>query len=764
MPYNSDDTDTDTDTDEDVNTSREDPRYAIIRAAGPSLSTSSQQLKYMENALGTEYTPNIKQPDVSYLNPRKTTITNLFCVKSSVRDKSIFPSPYNFQIKLPRVYKNITKFQIIQISFPYNIQDIKSNVSITSSFSSILASEGYTSSCISSCINIFTNSGTKSNTVAILEQGRLINGSQMITTLDIPEGKFNNDQIAAQLTVEANNTPPFNLISYEDFKNIFKITKDVSILFNEPGDNYHSKLLINKYKHHNKEIIMNTYYSQHDIDRHPIITDIIAFNAYYYPILKELVNTEFGSYFISIDNRDKLKYDVLHNFLGLDSIIYYEICLDNKSILDEFRKNFTFQHRNVNKYNWSYDNGLKRFNCAHDTLHTSLKNDINQSLQKYLSEDLQNHSLHHDTFQSLKVTNANNNMIFDHLNSNLSTIITSYFLENGYQYNGGNDYSTIDNVHSFSDLHNDSNFTNIFNYKSTFGGQYGTYSGKNMSFSNFMDYHSTISSYSNIIESTSNTFSTIYGNIYNKHHTYISSKYTNVLSNDMIQNKTYIKSQSLPVAFTSKLLNVPGMAYNETIEDPCVSTCYNIVNNILKQYYSCLPVNNVINTLTYKLGINNITNINFNNITTFLNTVSNNHFDFFLQVNPEQSFNNIDIGMPENYNISNQTTGQTKLMYAKILTGGLGSSEVTQTCIQNPIIFTNTLGKLDKLTFKIYLDNNELTPMWLFYPFVEQRDEWSATFQIDEEVGFADRNNGFGQNPTIPIPDNLTSFSYMGVT
>jgi hypothetical protein len=108
MPYNSDDTDTDTDTDEDVNTSREDPRYAIIRAAGPSLSTSSQQLKYMENALGTEYTPNIKQPDVSYLNPRKTTITNLFCVKSSVRDKSIFPSPYNFQIKLPRVYKNVT--------------------------------------------------------------------------------------------------------------------------------------------------------------------------------------------------------------------------------------------------------------------------------------------------------------------------------------------------------------------------------------------------------------------------------------------------------------------------------------------------------------------------------------------------------------------------------------------------------------------------------------------------------------------------------
>jgi len=194
----------------------------------------------------------------------------------------------------------------------------------------------------------------------------------------------------------------------------------------------------------------------------------------------------------------------------------------------------------------------------------------------------------------------------------------------------------------------------------------------------------------------------------------------------------------------------------------CVTKCYNVINNALKVYYGCLPFNNVINTLNYRMGLNTEQNLNFNSINTFLNKVGDYHYDLFLQVNPEQSFNNMDIAMPENYNITNETTGQSKIMYAKILTGGIGSNELSQTCIQNPIVFQNPLGKLDKLICKIYLDDEELTPMWLFSPFVEKRDEWNATFQIDEEVGFADKNSGWGTNPTIPA--SSAGFQYMGVS
>jgi hypothetical protein len=104
-------------------------------------------------------------------------------------------------------------------------------------------------------------------------------------------------------------------------------------------------------------------------------------------------------------------------------------------------------------------------------------------------------------------------------------------------------------------------------------------------------------------------------------------------------------------------------------------------------------------------------------------------------------------------------------MYAKILTGGLGAGEVAQTVIQNPVVFENPLGKLDRLQFKIYYDDESLTPGWLVVPFEVGFNDWDATFQIDEEIGFADRNAGFsGQIPTIPIPNNPSALQYMALT
>lgn len=750
-PYLSDNTDSDSDSD------TIDPRYAIIKAAGQNMDTSAQQLKYMQHLPGAEYTPNTNIKSLStltYLNPPKTTATTLYCIKSSDRDKSIYPSPYNFQLKLPKVYKNVTKVQILQLSFPYNIGSAKS-YSLVSTFSSFISSKGYNMSCISSCLNIFTNSSTKANSFTLMEQGRFINGNQLLTKLEIPIGQFNNSQIASQLTAESNNTPPFNIINYNHFKKIFTITRDIKILFNEPGDNYHSKLTTKVYTQHTKENIMNTYYTQHDIDKHPIITDVIALNAYYYPILKELLITELGPYFINTEiDTEQLKYYVIKTFLGLDSQLYYTLCLDNQIILDEYRKNLTFEYRNINKYNWGYDTISKQFNSVHDTLHTSLRTDITNSLNKCISDELMIHSLTTGSYQTLKTDNNNNNTILDHLTSYVSTIFSSYFLE---------DYNYINNLHSnrtATYLHNNTHFTNMFRFTNVFGNQYGTFSGKKFSFTNFIDYHSTLSSYTNIVQSTNNSISSIYGNICDKHHLYISSKYTNIFPDDIIQNKLYVNVQSLPVAFMNNTLNVGGMYQSDT----CVSECYNYINNELNKYYSNLPVNTVINTLDYKLGLSNTSNITFNTLNTFFNTVSINHYNYYLQINPEMSFNNVDIAMSEDYNVTNETTGQTKLMFAKILTGGVGSNELSQTCIQNPIVFPNTLGKLDRMTFKIYLDDQTITPMWLFHPFFEQRDEWSATFQIDEEIGYADRNAGWGSNPTIEIPNNPNSFSYMGLT
>jgi hypothetical protein len=255
----------------------------------------------------------------------------------------------------------------------------------------------------------------------------------------------------------------------------------------------------------------------------------------------------------------------------------------------------------------------------------------------------------------------------------------------------------------------------------------------------------------------------------------------------MINNKSYNNSQGVPVTFigdklaysngqrvTDAALIEQTMAYVEpgtpiSLIDPCQSTCCAIIDNIVKIWYGSLPVNTVvndgINSLQYRLGLINTTLININLYSTFTNITPTGSYNILLQINPEQSFNNLDITMNENYNVSNETTGQIQLMYAKILMQGVGSGEISETAIQNPIIFQNPLGKVDKLSFKMYVDDAAITPLWLYYPFDIGINEWNATFQIVEEVSFASKDNGFSGNiPTIPIPNNPGATRYMGLT
>ena len=117
--YTTDDTDYDSDDLPDYEDPRirreEDPRYAIIRTAGPSFNTTEKQMKYQENAPGSDYlistNVNTLQNSLLFKSPTTTTQTSLFSIKSSNRDKSVYKTASYFTIKTPRVYKNVTKFQ-----------------------------------------------------------------------------------------------------------------------------------------------------------------------------------------------------------------------------------------------------------------------------------------------------------------------------------------------------------------------------------------------------------------------------------------------------------------------------------------------------------------------------------------------------------------------------------------------------------------------------------------------------------------------------
>ena len=320
----------------------EDPRYAIIAAAGPNFNTSAQQLKYMEHAPGSSYDNSTNITNLSsftYLNPPKTTQTSLLSVKSNNRDFSVWKSPFYFQIKTPRVYKNVTKFQLVQISFPNNTTNFVASPVFIEELSVALLALGVPEECLSTCISI-TGCVSGTNGLGVAEKARVnSNGEPTYYAFSIPDGNYNNSKLATALTVSANNTPPFNVISYETFANEFKIHRDISILFNEPGDYFQTNVSRSIRGSHTKNDIINTYYTNLHIDSHPVITDKIAINAYYFPVLKELLASGLANVFVKTGSYtlSQVSDYVLGQFLGLNSDIYYTLCILNKGA-DKYKK------------------------------------------------------------------------------------------------------------------------------------------------------------------------------------------------------------------------------------------------------------------------------------------------------------------------------------------------------------------------------------------------------------------------------------------
>lgn len=786
----------------------EDPRYALIRAAGPNFDTYDEQLKFMEDAPGDVYNSqnNITSLEgLRYLNPPKTTITSLLSIKSSNRDRRVWPSPYYFSIKTPRVYKNVTKFQLVQISFPNNNTAVGSPSSFVSSIITTLLEAGVDPCCLSSCVGT-TETTTGTNATALIEQGRVNeSGNPMLVTLSVPEGAYSNSQLAYEMTTQANNTPPFNLITYDEFKEIFQTTGDITVLFNEPGDIFQSKLLVGRHTNFTKDTIMNCYYTHSHIQSFPVITDRIAFNAYYYPVLKELISTHMAIPFLETKpyTYEYVADIVMNKFDGLDSGLYYDICLANRGVLDNYRKFRTFRYKNINKYIWNWDDKDNRFSCVHNELHTSIHRDIQYQLNRYMDHELHHHGLTKFAYQTMKQQFYSNNAVYKHLTSHLSTLLANYHFVSNYQYQGGFDHITKESTFHVEDLNNDSTFTSMFQCNTVFGNQYNNLPGVAFTFSTFLDYHSTLSSYCCLIRNTNSTLCGVHENSYARHHQYVVKKYTGILPDTMLRNKTYNNNQGVPVAFgANQLLYYPGESVNSSQnsnvvslgsapmqslqgsivnldqvqaanvggdDDPCgknycSTACGVAISKLVASWYGCLPVDSAIGSFNYRLGLQQFNLTNFQFTSTLFAALSTNA-DYFMQINEEQNFNNMDVAMDENYNISNETTGQVKLMSCKILTGGLGSGEISNSVIQNPSLFENYLGKLDKLTFKIYYNDGPITPAWLLVPFKDLTfNEWEATFQIEEAIAFADRDKGFGVVPTIPIPNNPVHTPYLGFT
>jgi hypothetical protein len=218
--------DSDTSSDDSIARNLDDPRYAIIRAAGPSMQLSGDQYAYEKTAIGSQYaTTSASQYTSSplYVDNTKKVQTTLLSIRSKDRDQSVYPTSSYFTLKTPRVYKNVTQVQCVQISFPYYQNAINDPTQFGSTIIQYLETiDPFFISTISSLSNSCAccfNTTTSYNSMGFIETGRanpVSPTTSLMFQVAVPPGGYNATEVVDELNKQHNKTPPFNLVSYKD--------------------------------------------------------------------------------------------------------------------------------------------------------------------------------------------------------------------------------------------------------------------------------------------------------------------------------------------------------------------------------------------------------------------------------------------------------------------------------------------------------------------------------------------------------------------
>jgi len=200
-----------------------------------------------------------KQDEI--IKPSTKSITNVVMLDSINRDTQAYPQPTNVTLRLPRTYKNITGFSILQIkllSAFYYFSIAKQNIDIS-----------------------------------ILEIGRyMVNAGQTVDNTivnTLREGTYDINGLIAEITTQLNRTPIFYdfINGFQDFATKFSVTGDFSLNFNYPGDTYYDSLLNQFIPNPSVGLIVSKYFVSQYAGLTSYTLDQIKI-AYYYPVLKEL--------------------------------------------------------------------------------------------------------------------------------------------------------------------------------------------------------------------------------------------------------------------------------------------------------------------------------------------------------------------------------------------------------------------------------------------------------------------------------------------
>jgi len=810
----SDESDSDTDSDSSGftdSTARklDDPRYAIIRAAGPSLDSTPEQLFY-QNTFGrgreihgyafgdgnmydpsTNFVTNI--PYLPFVPPSSSSVSSLFSFSSTNRDARFYPSPLFFTIKTPRTYKNITQIQFVQILFPNFLNSIPDiSALIVDIAKSISSNSGFT---FSNCYSCFGNLGrgrglaTSLNGGSFSEAGR-VNPvaplNPLVHTFSLKGGTGDPGAMINEMEKQLNTTPPFNLISYADHRQLFLSNGNADHLFNDPGKWYYSITSGTYVRNVSKSFIITDYLPHTRIENiQP--TERELFVAYFFPVLKAAMSSDYDSKFLTFgtETEESVKQRVLQIYEGLSSPLYYDLCYANLTILKSIRRVHTFEYNPINNYTYTFNSTTKELITAYTDLHPSLHKEIQtyyetSKVQTAASlglkgRDLQNFQTRLSTTGGSVATLSNQIQtvlvevgvpLYTLTVADLANPATPVFLQTKKALTEAQTAETEEALIALtvegakSSLSPPAVITRSF--PASFGwntlGQLvqdasnaATVATGSRAFTvpylqalqtlqqtNFVETYTTFLNQYSTNLSYVTTAQTIQKGSLALTSNYVNTKYKTIFPPSLLENNAYLNGKGTGgvTFYGSKTVHIPstpddtnhrGLSFIGA-EDG--NGCCALVGAAITNFYGCLPAEYVINTPFYKLGygLNDILNFYSTNTLTAKITTNN----VYVQLNEVYSLNSMDVAGNEVLDVSNETTGEYKKVFGRILTSGLAAGATAQTIVQIPARFPIApLASLDHFTFSFLLDT--LAPLHKLYPFNSGQD-WNAIMQIDERI------------------------------
>ncbi len=379
----------------------------LNESGGQDLPTAESQLQFGKNELtrNTNYASlrqafNIDLPFDSKVfdtsgskiwdAPKQNTQaqTSIVMLNSRDRDRSVYPTPANLTLRLPRVYANLLSMQVVQMkllsSFLYFRAD-KNNICLT-----------------------------------INEYGRILynylNQPQGALNVQkcIREGSYNINTLIAELTIQLNTPPIFFDYpgGFSQFAPLFISTGDFGYAFNYPGDYFYDSLNRVYTAAPTRAFIITRYWATTTLGFTPNVTQTKV--AYYYPVLREYVlDPQFGigKLNTNIDTSALLPGETIYTrivyaFEGVNDVIVQQMIDANITQLDIYRSEHTFRNSLVNRYVVNYETFNNRLYIQSPSLNTSLVNLLNTQYQIFLTQQLTNFGITSAQFAALQGINS----------------------------------------------------------------------------------------------------------------------------------------------------------------------------------------------------------------------------------------------------------------------------------------------------------------------------------------------------------------------